>query len=148
MESVNGPVEELRLGGIFLRFLMDGPTTGAGLTMFEMTVTPGAGMPVPHHHIGFDETAYGVSGRLRFWRDGESMDAGAGDSVYIGRGQVHAFANPFEEPAKVLCVITPGAAFGVAYFREIAAVMSGGGPPDPKAMGAVMLKWGLVPVVG
>lgn len=148
MENGNGPVEEIHIGGMLLRFLIDGPTSGAGLTVFEMTVAPGAGMPVPHHHVGFDETAYGVSGTLRFTRDGETLDVGPGESVYIGRGRVHAFTNPFNEPAKVVCMITPGEAFGMGYFREIAAVLGAGGPPDPKAIGAVMLKWGLVPVAG
>jgi hypothetical protein len=35
---------------------------------------------------------------------------------------------------------------GAEYFREIRKLLAGGGPPDPKAMGAVMLKHGLVPV--
>ncbi|HZY60893.1 MAG TPA: cupin domain-containing protein [Edaphobacter sp.] len=95
-------------GGIVLRFLIDRPSTGAGMTMFEMTVAPGAGMPVPHHHVGFDESGYGVSGRLRFMLEGQSTDVGEGDLVWIERGKVHAFSNPFDEPAKVLCTITPG----------------------------------------
>jgi quercetin dioxygenase-like cupin family protein len=138
-------VEEIQLSGIVLRFLIDGPTSGAGMTMFEMTVAPGAGMPVPHHHVGFDEAGYGVSGRLRFTLEGQSIDVGAGDLVWIERGKVHGFSNPFDEPAKVLCTITPGV-LGAAFFREIRGVMAGDGPPDPKAMGKVMLRYGLVPV--
>ena len=137
-------VEEIRLGGIELRFLVVGPTTGAGATMFEMTVAPGAGMPVPHHHVGFDESGYGVSGRLRFMLEGRSIDVGSGDLVWIERGKVHGFTNPFDEPAKVLCTITPGV-LGAEYFREIRGLL-GGGPPDPKAMAEVMLRYGLVPV--
>jgi len=137
--------EEIRLGGIVLRFFIDGPTSGGGVTMFEMTVAPGAGMPVPHHHVGFDESGYGVSGRLRFMLEGQSMDAGEGDLVWIERGKVHAFSNPFDEPAKVLCTITPGV-LGAEYFREIRGLLGAGGPPDPKAMGEVMLRYGLVPV--
>ena len=137
--------EEILLGGIGLRFLIDGPTSGSGVTMFEMTVAPGAGMPVPHHHVGFDETGYGVSGRLKFTVEGETLDVGAGDLVWIERGKVHGFMNPFDEPAVVLCTITPGV-LGAEYFREIRELLAGGGPPDPKAMGAVMLKYGLVPV--
>jgi quercetin dioxygenase-like cupin family protein len=145
MKSGVADVEEIRLGGIGLRFLIDGPSSGAGVTMFEMTVAPGAGMPVPHHHVGFDESGYGVSGRLKFMLEGESIDVGAGDLVWIERGKVHGFTNPFDEPAVVLCTITPGL-LGAEYFREIRELLSGGGPPDPKAMGAVMLKHGLVPV--
>lgn len=77
--------------------------------------------------------------------DGQSMDVGEGDLVWIERGKVHAFSNPFDEPAKVLCTITPGA-LGAEYFREIRGLLAAGGPPDPKAMGEVMLRHGLVPV--
>jgi quercetin dioxygenase-like cupin family protein len=138
-------VEEIRLGGIGLRFLVDGTVTAAGVTMFEMTVAPGAGMPVPHHHVGFDESGYGVSGRLRFMLEGETIDVGAGDLVWIERGKVHGFTNPFDEPAVVLCTITPGL-LGAEYFREIRGLLGGGGTPDPKAMAEVMLRYGLVPV--
>lgn len=137
--------EEIRLGGIVLRFLVDGPTTGATATMFEMTVAPGAGMPVPHHHVGFDEAGYGVSGRLNFMLEGKITEVGAGDLVWIERGKVHGFTNPFDEPAKVLCTITPGV-LGADYFKEIRGLLAGGGPPDPKAMAEVMLRYGLVPV--
>jgi quercetin dioxygenase-like cupin family protein len=137
--------EEIHLPGIGLRFLIDGPTSGEAVTMFEMTVEPGAGMPVPHHHVGFDETGYGVSGRLKFMLEGEPIDVGAGDTVWIERGKVHGFVNPFDEPAKVLCTLTPGL-LGAEYFREIRELLAGGGPPDVKAMAAVMLKHGLVPV--
>jgi len=94
------PVEEIRLGGIFLRFPKDGPSSGASLTMFEMTVEPGARMPLPHHHEGFDEMGYGLSGVLRMTLAGKTFDLGAGDSLYIPRGAVHGFENPFAETAE------------------------------------------------
>jgi len=138
------PVEEIRLGGIFLRFLMDGPSSGAPLTIFEMAVEPGAKVPLPHHHENFDEIGYGLSGKLRMTLEAKTVDLGPGDSLYIPRGAVHGFENPHQETAKVLVVITPGT-FGAPYFREIAAFLAAGGPPDPKALGAVMLRYGLIP---
>jgi quercetin dioxygenase-like cupin family protein len=139
-------VEEIRLGGIHLRFLMDGPSSGTPLTMFEMSVESGAKVPLPHHHEGFDETIYGLSGLLRVTRDGETFDLGPGDSLYNPRGAVHGFVNAHADTAKVLVVITPGI-FGAPYFREMAALLGGGGPPDPKAFAAVMLRYGLVPAL-
>ncbi len=67
--------------------------------------------------------------------------------MYIPRGTVHGFENPHAETAKALVVITPGI-FGAPYFREMAAVLAGGGPPDPKAVAAVMLRYGLIPARG
>lgn len=145
MLSVGTTVEEIQLPGIILRVLMDGPTAGASLTMFEMDVLPGGAMPVPHHHLGFDEVLRGVAGKLRMTVQGQLLDVSAGETLLIQRGEVHAFANPFEETAKVLCVLTPGV-FGVQYFREMRELMAGGGPPDPRAAAEVMTRHGLVPV--
>jgi len=138
-------VEEIRLPGIVLRVLIDGPTTGASVTLFEMDVLPGGAMPVPHHHAGFDEVLHGMSGRLRVTVDGQAVEVGAGEALLIKGGEVHAFANPFAETARVLCVLTPGV-FGVEYFRELRELLAGGGPPDPKKAAEVMLRHGLVPV--
>jgi quercetin dioxygenase-like cupin family protein len=140
-------VEEIRLGGNFLRLPIDGPSSGAPVTMFEMSVEPGARVPLPHHHEGFDEMGYGLSGLLRMTVSGKTFDLGARDSMFIPRGAVHGFENPHAETAKVLVVITPGV-FGAPFFREMTALLGDGGPPDPKALGAVMLKHGLVPVRG
>jgi len=145
MLRAGNAVEEIRLPGIVLRVLIDGPTSGASLTLFAMDVLPGGAMPIPHHHVGFDEVMYGASGKLRMTVDGQVVDVSAGESVLVRGGEVHAFANPFEETAKVLCVLTPGV-FGVQYFREIRELMAQGGPPDPKKAAEIMMRHGLVPV--
>lgn len=138
-------VEEIQLPRILLRMLIDGQGSGASLTMFEMEVAPGGAMPVPHHHVGFDETVYGMAGTLRMTRDGQKVDVGVGETVHVPRGMVHAFENPFEETAKVLVVITPGV-FGAPYFRDVRELMASGWPPDPKQAAEVMMRHGLVPV--
>jgi quercetin dioxygenase-like cupin family protein len=138
--------KEIRLGQLGIRFVVDGPAEGASLSMFELEVGPQAGMPVPHSHDGFDETAYGLRGRLSLTVGGETFDVGAGQTVLIPRGVVHSFVNPYGETARALCVITPGV-FGSAYFHEIAEVLraSAGGPPDPAKIGEVMRRHGLTP---
>jgi quercetin dioxygenase-like cupin family protein len=137
--------EEIHVGGIFLRFLIDGPSTGASLSMFEMFVEPNGKMPVPHYHEAFDEMLYGLSGVLTMTLEGKAIDLGPGNSLYIPRGAVHGFENPHADMAKVLAVITPGI-FGLPYFRDLEALLAAGGPPDPKAVAAVMLRHGLIPV--
>jgi hypothetical protein len=59
------------------------------------------------------------------------------------KGTVHAFSNPFDAPARALIVLSPD--IGVQYFRDIAAVVNAGGPPDKAALVAVMSRYGLVP---
>lgn len=69
----------------------------------------------------------------------------AGDKLFAPKGVVHHFANHHATPARFLSVLTP-AAIGPKFFREMAALATGG-PPDPAKVGAVMVKHGLVPGV-
>lgn len=136
--------EIIRIGGLQLRFLQSKEETGGSLDMFEMTLAPEARMPVPHHHESWDETVYGLAGTST-WRIGQDeTDLAPGDAFFIGRGTVHGFSNRSEEPATCLCILTPGV-LGPAYFREIAALVTGG-PPDAARMRETMLRHGLVPV--
>jgi quercetin dioxygenase-like cupin family protein len=140
-------METIGIGGLTLEFLKDKHATEGSLDMFRMTVQPKAKVPVPHYHESWDETVYGLSGTLTFRVDGKDMAVGPGDAVFIRRGVVHWFVNDGDASATCLCVLTPGV-LGPEYFREIAAVLAAGGPPDPARMGEVMKRHGLVPVVG
>jgi hypothetical protein len=59
------------------------------------------------------------------------------------KGVVHAFANPFTETARALIVQSPD--IGAQYFKDVAAVVNTGGPPDKAALLGVMSRYGLVP---
>jgi quercetin dioxygenase-like cupin family protein len=144
MLSSASHAEEIRLSGIALRILIDGTTTGESLTMFEMDVPPGSGMPVPHHHVGFDEVVYAKAGKLQMTVDGQVFTLSPSQSLLVKRGEIHAFSNPFDDTAKVLCVLTPGI-LGAQYFRDVRELLTAGGPPDPAKMGAIMMRHGLVP---
>lgn len=139
-------VELIRLGAIELRFLQAGETTGGSLDLFEMTLRPGARMPVPHYHESWDETVYGLEG-TSVWRvGGREVEVGPGETLFIGRGIVHGFDNPGQSVGKCLCMLTPGV-LGPGYFREVAGLLAGG-QPDPARMREVMLRHGLVPAPG
>jgi quercetin dioxygenase-like cupin family protein len=137
-------LEVIRIGALELRFLRSKEDTGGSLDMFEMTVQPNARMPVPHHHETWDETVYGLAGETTWRIDGQDVGVGPGQTVFIKRGVVHGFRNDTQEPATCLCVLSPGV-LGPAYFREMAALMTGG-PPDLAKMRETMLRYGLVPV--
>jgi len=103
-------------------------------------------VPIPHFHENWDETVYGLSG-VSIWRvDGRDVELEPGAAVFIKRGIVHSFRNDKEEPATCLNILSPGV-LGPGYFREMAALISGG-PPDPERMKATMLRHGLVPAPG
>lgn len=139
--------EIIRVGPIGIRFLLEAADTNGSVAMFEFTVPVGVKMPQPHSHRDFDETIYGVEGVLTFTVEGKAMDIGPGESCFIPRGSVHGFNNLKQTDAKALAVITP-ALIGPDFFKETAAIVNAGGPPDVEKLKAVMDRHGLVPAMG
>nr|WP_235913831.1 cupin domain-containing protein [Pseudoroseomonas coralli] len=135
----------IRIGQLEIRFLQAREQTGGRLDMFEFAVPAKARVPVAHYHRDYDETIYGLSGVLTWKLDGARHEVGPGETLFIPRGAVHHFANQHEETARALAVLTPGL-IGSAYFRELAALIAPGAPPDPARVRAVMLRHGLEPV--
>jgi quercetin dioxygenase-like cupin family protein len=136
--------EIIHVGQIGIRFLLEAADTNDSVAMFEFTVPVGTKMPQPHSHKAFDETIYGVEGVVTFTVDGQTVDIGPGESCFIPRGVVHGFNNLRQTDAKGLAVITP-ALLGQEFFKEAAAIVNAGGPPDLEKLKAVMAMHGLVP---
>ncbi len=141
-----GKSEEIRIGQLAIRFLLDSKDSSGALAMFEFDVPAGAKMPIAHSHDAYDETIYGLAGVLTFTLDRRPSEVGPGDVLFIPRGAVHRFDNIRGADAKMLAVITP-ALLGPDFFREIAAVIkaAAGGPPNPAAIAEVMRRHGLTP---
>jgi quercetin dioxygenase-like cupin family protein len=139
--------EEFRIGGLAIRFLVEGDESNEGVALFEFDVPAGAKVPAAHSHDAYEETIYGLEGILTLTVDGMVTELRPGDALCIGRGVVHRFDNTHDVDASALAIVTPGA-LGPDYFREVAAVFdaAAGGPPDPAAIGAVMKRHGLTPV--
>jgi len=138
--------EEIRIGGIRVRFLLEREQTGGTLAMFEFGVAAGANVPAPHSHDAYDETIYVLEGVLTWTIDGTAVDVAPGEVIHIRRGEVHRFDNVHETDAKALAFVTPGI-LSPDYFREVAAVIdaAAGGPPDLEAVAAAMRRHGLTP---
>jgi quercetin dioxygenase-like cupin family protein len=138
--------EEIRIGQLVIRFLVEGKASGGSVAVFEFDVPAGAKVPVAHSHDGYEETIYGLEGVLTLTVEGTLTDLGPGDVLCIRRGAVHHFDNTHDVDAKALAVVTPGI-LGPDYFSEVAAVVeaAGDGPPDLAAIAAVMKRHGLTP---
>lgn len=138
--------EEIRIGQLAIRFLVQGEESGGSVALFEFDVPARAKVPVAHSHDAYEETLYGLEGVLTWTIDGETQEVGPGEVLCIRRGAVHKFENDGDVDAKVLAVVSPGV-LGPAYFREVAEVVeaAAGGPPDLAAIGAVMRRHGLTP---
>jgi quercetin dioxygenase-like cupin family protein len=139
--------EEIKVGGIAIRFLLVGEESGGAVAVFEFDVPAGSKVAAPHSHDGFEETIYGLEGTLVWTVDGETHEVGTGEVLCIPRGAVHQFANTGDLDASALAIATPGI-FGPEYFREVAEILdaAAGGPPDLAAIAAVMRRHGLTPV--
>jgi quercetin dioxygenase-like cupin family protein len=143
---VKGTREEIRIGQLTIRFLVEGEASGGSVAIFEFDIPAGAKMPVAHSHDGYEETIYGLEGVLTLTVDGRRSDIGPGEVLCIPRGAVHRFDNGHAADAKTLAIVSPGI-LGPDYFQEIAVVVktAAGGPPDPAAIAEVMRRHGLTP---
>ena len=133
---------DITAGQLGIRYLIDG-SHDASLGMFELTVPPASNVPPPHSHSNNEEVVYALEGTLRYTVGSDTRDLTAGQSMHTPRGTVHAFSNPFDRVARALIVLSPD--IGAQYFKDVAAVINAGGPPDKAALIAVMSRYGLVP---
>jgi len=133
---------EIKVGQLGINYIVDGSRTKS-LGMFELTVPPGSNVPPPHSHSDNEECVYVLAGILRYAVGAEARDLTAGQTMSTPRGEVHAFSNPFAETARALIVLSPD--IGAQYFKDVAAVVNAGGPPDKTALVSVMSRYGLVP---
>jgi len=134
--------ERITVGQIQIRYLRDGASQGQ-TGAFEMVVPPGSNVPPPHSHVHNEEYLYVLEGKLRYSVKGEFKDLGVGESAFTPKGAMHVFNNPFPEPCRCLIMLSPD--IGAQYFRDIAAVLDVGGPPDKAKIVQVMARYGLTP---
>jgi quercetin dioxygenase-like cupin family protein len=138
--------EDINVGGLTIRFLVEGEQSAGSVAVFEFDVPAGSKVAAPHSHDGYEETIYGLEGVLTWTVEGATTDVGVGEAICIPRGAVHHFDNTRDVDARALAIVTPGV-LGPDYFREVAAVLdaAAGGPPDLAAIGEVMRRHGLTP---
>jgi quercetin dioxygenase-like cupin family protein len=132
----------VKIGQLEIRYLVDGSHKN-GLGVFELKVPPGSMVPPPHSHTNNEECVYVLEGTLRYSVDQETRDLKPGEWMSTPRGSVHQFSNAGSETARALIILTPD--IGMQYFRDVAAVVSGVGPPDRAKLLEVMSRYGLVP---
>jgi quercetin dioxygenase-like cupin family protein len=137
--------EEIKVGAMTIRFVMEGEQSAGSIAAFEFDVPAGAMLPAAHSHDGYDETIYGLEGVVTWTIEGTPTDAAPGETLFIPRGAIHHFDNAGDVDAKALAILTPGI-LGPDFFREVAAILdSAAGPPDVLAIAEVMRRHGLTP---
>ncbi|HEU0277136.1 MAG TPA: cupin domain-containing protein [Rhodanobacteraceae bacterium] len=135
---------EIKVGHLAIRYLIDG-SSKASMGIFALTVPPASNVPPPHSHSNNEEIVYVLEGTLRYSVGPETRDLTAGQTMHTPKGTVHGFSNPSGSIARALIIQSPD--IGAQYFKDVAAVVNAGGPPDKVALLSIMSKYGLVPAV-
>ncbi len=110
------------------RILARREQTDGSISAVEITVAPGAGSPL-HTNTREALTWCIVDGTLTFRRGDRHVEVGAGEVIFMPKGDTHAFANRGERPAKALLLCTPGGFEG--FLVELGAVLPPEAPTGP-----------------
>ena len=94
-----GMREEIRVGQLAIRFLVESGDSNGAVAVFEFDVPAGAKVPVAHSHDGYEETIYGLEGVLNWTVEGTSSDIGAVSTMRAPAGQWSSSALGTREPA-------------------------------------------------
>jgi quercetin dioxygenase-like cupin family protein len=137
--------DTIRVGEMSVTFLKTRHETEGAFDLFELTIPPFARVPLPHIHRKYDETIFGLDGTMTWTLRDKSTEVRRGATLLIPRGTPHFYANRTHATARVLCLQTPGV-LGPEYYLEIAALYRSGQHPDLAGIGAVMSRYGIVPI--
>ena len=91
--------------------------TGGAYSLFEIMSHPRGGVP-PHIQHREDECFYVLEGEFQFLVEDRTMRVGVGSLVYIPRGNLHAYENVGDKPARMLVSQTPGG-LHERFFEEL-----------------------------
>jgi quercetin dioxygenase-like cupin family protein len=124
------------LGGLGVRFLVDGDQTGGRFAVVEHPLRPRALASPLHTHRDEDEYSYVLEGQVGLQLGERVLVAGPGELVVKPRGVAHAFWNAGDGPARLLEIISP-AGFE-RYFAAMAPLLPpAAAEPDFAGMAAV-----------
>lgn len=128
-----------KLGGIGVRFMVDGVESGGGFALVEHPMEPHALAAPMHRHSREDEYSFVLEGRVGADLGGEIVYGETGDLIFKPRGQWHTFWNAGDGPARILEIISPA---GFEKFFETMTDLAGRGELDPAKMAALAAEYG------
>jgi mannose-6-phosphate isomerase-like protein (cupin superfamily) len=122
------------LGGIGVRFMINGADSGGGFALVEHPMGPWALAAPMHRHSREDEYSYVLAGRVGASLGGEIVYGEPGDLIFKPRGQWHTFWNAGDVPARILEIISPA---GFEKFFEQVTGLAERGDLNPQTMAAL-----------
>jgi quercetin dioxygenase-like cupin family protein len=137
--------QTIRVGEMSVTFLKTRHETAGAFDLFELTVPPFTRIPLPHIHRKYDETIFGVDGTMTWTLLDKPTEIRRGTTLFIPRGTPHFYANRTHTTARILCLQTPGV-LGPEYYLEVAALYLASPHPNLAGIGAIMSRYGIVPI--
>ena len=144
IQSLDAATGDALLGGA-IHIRVRSEDTGGAFGLIEQVVPAGFPGPALHIHPEFEETFYVLGGQIALRVGDEACEAGPGTVAMVPRGTPHTFANPSNEPAHMLILVTPGG-FERYFEALIEAVRTAGGFPPQEEMAVLGAAHGSVPV--
>ena len=105
-------------GATEMRVLVPGSAAGGAYGVW-MHLSPPGSSPPRHIHHREDEIFHVLEGKLLIWCDGNTYEAGPGDTAALPRGVAHTFRVISDTPARTLMTVVPGG------FERFFAAVSG-----------------------
>src|SRR5438128_11028057 len=127
------------LGGIAVRFMVDGAESGGGFSLVEHPMEPRALAAAMHRHSREDEYSFILEGRVGADLGGEIVYGEVGDLIFKPRGQWHTFWNAGDVPARILEIISPA---GFEKFFDKVTDLAGRGELDPARLVTLAAEYG------
>jgi quercetin dioxygenase-like cupin family protein len=129
------------LGGLGVRFMIDGHDSAGGFALVEHPLRPRALAAPLHRHSREDEYSYILKGRVGALLGDEVVIGQPGDLIRKPRGQWHTFWNAGDDDASLLEIISP-AGFE-KYFEELIELGRAGSRPEPEQVAPIARRYGL-----
>src|SRR3954447_25610456 len=140
--KVVGPAsgDEVFLGSIGVRFLIEGAEAGQRFAFLEHPMSPRALAAPLHRHSREDEYSFVLEGRMGALLGDEVVEAGPGELVFKPRNQWHTFWNAGDDPCRILEIISRAGFEG--FFQELSD-LGGAIAADPAAVAELSRRYGL-----
>ncbi len=127
------------LGGVGVRFMIDGAESGGGFSLVEHPMEARALAAPMHRHSREDEYSYVLQGRVGADLGGQIVRGEVGDLIFKPRGQWHTFWNAGDEPARILEIISPA---GFERFFDRLTELTAQGQFEPSAVATLAAEYG------
>jgi mannose-6-phosphate isomerase-like protein (cupin superfamily) len=122
--------------------------TGGAYSLFEIMSHPQGGVP-PHIQHREDECFYVLEGEFEFLVEDLTTRMGVGSLLYVPRGNLHAYKNVGDKPARMLVSQTPGG-LHERFFKELGKPVEdptaspiAEGPQGDEKLSATAAKYGI-----